>query len=118
MTGNGTPASPPLRAEGRPPVPAQVTPTCPVCRARFRGSAACSRCGAELAPLMRLIVRAAGLRSAALEALSAGELQGAAALAGDAQAVHPTAAGRSLWLLARFLAVADVVPTGREDCRG
>ena len=38
---------------------------CPVCRARFRGVAVCSRCGADLARLMLLAAEAWRLREAA-----------------------------------------------------
>ncbi len=58
---------------------------CPVCQARFRGVAQCSRCGADLTPLMLLTARAYLLRQTARRSLRQGHLK----LAMDAvQAAH------------------------------
>ena len=46
---------------------------CPVCGARFRGREVCSRCGTDLAPLMRLAGRAWVLRQRCRQALRAGD---------------------------------------------
>ena len=83
---------------------------CPVCGARFRGTRACSRCGADLGPLMRLAARAAQLRAAALAALAEGAAPQAAQLAAKAQRMHATARGRSLGLLAAWLAEDAGIP--------
>lgn len=80
-----------------------ATYRCPVCQARFRGSRLCSRCGADLAPLMILAVQAWRLRQAARDALARGDLTRARQLADTAQAVHRTPRGASLRLLARWL---------------
>ncbi len=73
---------------------------CPVCRAAFRGSVECSRCGADLRPLFELAARAWRLRQAARAALAAGEFTEAARLAAEAQAIQATEAGRSVEVVA------------------
>jgi predicted amidophosphoribosyltransferase len=77
---------------------------CPVCQARFRGARVCSRCGANLEPLMLLAGQAWALRQAARRALAAGDFQAALELAVVAQRSHTTASGDALaqlnaWLL-------------------
>ena len=47
---------------------------CPVCQARFRASPICSRCGTDLAPLMRVAARAHAARAAGRAALARGDL--------------------------------------------
>ena len=81
---------------------------CPVCRAGFRGQSACSRCGADLTPLMTLVARAFGARQLARRALDGGDLNGARALADKAQRLCDTPPGRKL---ARF--VADLASLDR-----
>jgi len=76
---------------------------CPVCRAPFRGSRVCSRCGADLGPLMILAVRAWRLRQEARRELTRGDLTEARRLAAAAQALHRTPRGASLQLLATWL---------------
>ena len=73
---------------------------CPVCRAGFRGTAECPRCGADLTDLMSLAVRAWRLREAAREALAAEDWVSARELAGGAQRLHDTPAGRALLAVA------------------
>lgn len=51
--------------------------SCPVCRARFRGSIACSRCGADLGPLMRVAAKAWRARERCRAALRGGRLDAA-----------------------------------------
>jgi hypothetical protein len=54
--------------------PAAAVPLkCPVCAARFRGSAACTRCGTDLTPLMRIAAKAWQARQQARSALRAGD---------------------------------------------
>ena len=65
---------------------------CPVCQARFRGSCICSRCGADLEPLMAIAVQAWQLREAARQALLAGEIGRALALAGEAESLQRSGA--------------------------
>ena len=77
---------------------------CPVCRARFRESRICSRCGADLGPLMRLAVTAWRLRETAHQALDAEEYERALSLASEAQELHATPNGESLRLLTAWLA--------------
>jgi predicted amidophosphoribosyltransferase len=72
---------------------------CPVCQARFRGTVVCSRCGAELEPLMLLAVRAYSLRQVARKALRAGDPQSALALSKAAQTLHATPEGNLLYVL-------------------
>ena len=76
---------------------------CPVCRAAFRGTVECSRCGADLRPLMEMAARAWRVRQAARTALAAGEFALAARLAAQAQALQATAAGGSVQVVARTL---------------
>jgi len=76
---------------------------CPVCRAGFRGATVCTRCGADLAPLMSLAVRAWRARESAREALAAEDWPSARDLAGQAQRLHDTPAGRALSIVARLM---------------
>ena len=76
---------------------------CPVCQARFRGSAICSRCGADLASLLLLIDRAYGLRREARKAIETGDVGRAQELAEEAETVCSTQKGRELWLLSSWL---------------
>ncbi|MCP4663332.1 MAG: hypothetical protein GY856_48690 [bacterium] len=75
---------------------APVVLHCPVCRARFRGTRECSRCGADLEPLMILAVRGHHAREAARRALERGEVVRAHELATAAQSLHATPEGRRL----------------------
>lgn len=77
--------------------------TCPVCSARFRGLGSCSRCGADLLPLMAVIVRARRLRLRAREALLCGSTAAAAHLAREAQATCATARGAAILELAEWI---------------
>ena len=63
----------------------------------------CSRCGADLGPLMRLAVAAWRLRLAARQALDTGDFERALGLASAAQRVHRTPRGASLHLLSAWL---------------
>lgn len=69
---------------------------CPVCRAGFRGTAVCPRCGAELTALMSLAVRAWRSRESARDALGTQDWVSAHHLAAEAQRLHDTPAGRAL----------------------
>ncbi len=71
-------------------------PSCPVCRARFRGSSQCSRCGADLTALMLLAAHAYALRRAARQLLRQGDCPAALASAQAAQRLHFTAEGSLL----------------------
>ena len=79
---------------------------CPVCQARFRATRRCSRCGADLEPLMLLAAKAWRLRQAARQALASGQFDLAARLAAEAQAAHHTPAAESLRALSRWLGCA------------
>lgn len=76
---------------------------CPVCQARFRGARVCSRCGADLEPLMQLTVRAWQLREAARQSLDNGDAECALRLAGEAQEIQSTESGDALRLLSQWL---------------
>ena len=76
---------------------------CPVCQARFRGERHCSRCGADLEPLMLLAAEAFRLRESAREALAAGEFARAQALAGQAEQTQSTPPGEALRTVSRLL---------------
>ena len=99
-----------MSSSGTGPRPAQplsrssAADRCPVCNARFRGTPSCSRCGADLRPLMSLAARAVALRNRARRALAAGDAARAANLAHHANlfASHPSA--RALRLLAGLIA--------------
>lgn len=82
---------------------AGATNRCPVCQARFRGARECSRCGANLEPLMALAVQAWKLRQASGGALRAGEFERAFTLARQAQAVQATPCGEFLRALSGWL---------------
>jgi len=79
---------------------------CPVCQARFRGARLCSRCGADLGPLMSLAVLAWQRRQAARQAFQASDFGRAADLAAEAQQLHSTPDGERLRLLAAWLGAA------------
>jgi hypothetical protein len=87
---------------------------CPVCQARFRGGAICSRCGADLTPLMLLVARAYSLRQAARQALQAGDEQAALAAAEAAQDLHATSQG-SLLQIVCTAAVRAAQPSSAVD---
>ena len=78
-------------------------PNCPVCQARFRGAAICSRCGADLAPLLLLIHHAYQLPQEARKAIETGDVERARELVEEAEAVCSTQKGRELWLLSSWL---------------
>ena len=86
----------------RPPSPG-LENKCPVCQARFRGVRICSRCGADLEPLMLLAVKSWQLREAARGALQAGEVERALKLAIEAQSIQDTNRGEALRLLGAWL---------------
>jgi predicted amidophosphoribosyltransferase len=86
---------------------AGVENQCPVCQARFRGARICSRCGADLEPLMLLTVKAWQLRQAARQALTAGDVERALELAIEAQSIQSTGSGETLRLLAAWLNTAS-----------
>ena len=82
---------------------AGVENRCPVCQARFRAVRICSRCGADLEPLMLLAVKAWQLRQAARQELGAGNVERALGLAIEAQGTQETGSGASLRLLSTWL---------------
>jgi len=82
---------------------------CPVCRARFRGSTECSRCGADLTIVMTLAASSWRMRQLAREAFTGGDPEHARALASQAESICHTPVGKrleelsSLWgMLWRF----------------
>lgn len=76
---------------------------CPVCRAKFRGTRQCSRCGADLTRLMLLSARAQRSRASARESLVALNFEKAHQFAAAAQKEHATETGRKLLLLTAWL---------------
>jgi len=102
-----------------PPGPrtAGIDSRCPVCQARFRGSRTCSRCGADLEPLMRLAVKAWQLRQAARQSLDAGDVERALELAIEAQGIQETESGEALELLSAWLACCPA-PRRAAGCQG
>lgn len=76
---------------------------CPVCRAAFRGSRECSRCGADLGRLMQVWVEACIARRHAARALLRGEYEAARDHAATAQRLFGTPRGRKLALLTKWL---------------
>lgn len=73
---------------------------CPVCRAGFRRTAICPRCGADLTALMSVAVRAWRLRESARDALDTGDWGTAQDCAAAAQRLQDTPAGRALLAIA------------------
>jgi hypothetical protein len=69
---------------------------CPACRARYRGTRTCSRCGADLSLLMRLEIRAWRLREAARLALLEGRPAEALRFARASCRVRRTERGEAL----------------------
>jgi hypothetical protein len=90
---------------------------CPVCRARFRGTSVCSRCGADLTVLMTLAAAAWRLRQAARQALAAGEFAHARDLAAQAQHICSTPAGKGLEGLGAWLSGSLFGPSGKVELR-
>jgi len=88
---------------------------CPVCQARFRGAAVCSRCGADLARLMRIAAEAWSLREAARRAILAGEFGLAFKLAGSAQGTQATPAGEALLKLGAWLQGLRPLSSGTQE---
>ncbi len=80
------------------------TNRCPVCRAAFRETTECSRCGADLAPLMTLAARARHCRRKARQAIINGEYELARTWAKVAQSMCATSAGHKIFLLAAWCA--------------
>ena len=76
---------------------------CPVCRAKFRGTRQCSRCGADLTAVMTLIARAQHHRNNARKSLQVLNFKEAHKLAAAAQKEHATETGRKLQLLTSWL---------------
>jgi hypothetical protein len=81
---------------------------CPVCKASFRSQTTCSRCGADLSRLMRLVANAYHLRARARQALMQRRYQEAHELAQQAEAQHSTPIGRKLYLTAGAMAMITV----------
>ena len=81
---------------------------CPVCRAPFRETTTCSRCGADLGPLMTVLIQAWSLRQQSREAIRAGDYVRAAQLASAADQTHSTRLSQRLSRLTRFLAAGKV----------
>jgi len=81
---------------------------CPVCRAPFRETTTCSRCGADLSPLMGVLVQAWSLRQQSREAIGTGDYVRAAQLAHAADQAHSTGRSQRLARLTRFLAAGRV----------
>jgi predicted amidophosphoribosyltransferase len=69
---------------------------CPVCGARFRGVRVCSRCGASLEPLMRIVIEAWERRESVRSAMRPGDLPAALRSAREAQRLCPSPAGAAL----------------------
>jgi len=76
---------------------------CPVCRAKFRGTRECSRCGADLSGIMMLSARAQLHRTDARKSIYALNFEKARNLAAKAQKEHATATGSRLLLLTSWL---------------
>ena len=72
---------------------------CPVCQARFRVAAECSRCGADLTALMLLAAHAYALRQSARQSLGLGDAHSALASTRVAQGLHSTPEGRLLQIV-------------------
>ncbi len=74
---------------------------CPTCRAPWRQTALCSRCGTDLSTLMQIVVRAWELREAARQRVCEGtQLAEAVRLARAACQLHATPQAQQLLALA------------------
>ena len=71
---------------------------CPVCRAMFRSSPECSRCGADLTKLMTIAARSHFLCQAARDALQQDHIDQAKKLTQLALNLHITSAAKTLML--------------------
>ena len=91
-------------------MPPSTGPKCPVCRASFRGTRECSRCGADLGPVMTLRVQAHLVRKAARDAVWGGDFVRALELVRKAQGLCVTEDGRKLELLLRWLESTRPLP--------
>lgn len=80
-----------------------LKPSCPVCKARFRGQSQCPRCGTDLSQLMQLLAHAHHLRSRARRALYEARYHQAHDLAAEAERLHHTPHGRKILLTAAAL---------------
>jgi hypothetical protein len=69
---------------------------CPACGAGFRGTARCSRCGADLSVVMGIAAAAFLLRARARRLLIEGDLEAAAAVARGAERLDQSPAGEAL----------------------
>lgn len=76
---------------------------CPVCRAKFRGTRECSRCGADLSGIMMLSAGAQLHRTDARKSIYTLNFEKARDLAERAQKEHATETGRRLLLLTSWL---------------
>lgn len=79
---------------------------CPVCQARFRGSRACSRCGADLTRLMLLAAVSWRLREQARQAISLGDLPSALELVRQSLELQRTPSGDAIGTLCELLRAA------------
>ncbi len=74
---------------------------CPTCRAPWRQTALCSRCGTDLSTLMQIVLRARELREAARQLVCEGtQPMEAVRLARAAYQLHATPQARQLLALA------------------
>jgi hypothetical protein len=76
---------------------------CPVCRAKFRDASTCSRCGADLAPLMTRLARAWALRQRARHAARLGQYPRAVSLATAADDLCRTQTSKQLLYVTEIL---------------
>ena len=81
-----------------------MTPVCPTCRAPWRETAECPRCGSDLAPVMLVAAAAFRHRRAAIAALAAGHDREALNHALEAMSLQRSESGGELAFLARLLA--------------
>lgn len=79
---------------------------CPACGAFFRGTATCSRCGADLGAVMGLAAAAFLLRARARRRLIEGDLEDASALAQESERLDRSPAGEALVRVTSLLRVA------------
>jgi len=76
---------------------------CPVCKAKFRGTRKCSRCGADLSAIMRLCTIAKQNRENCRTAILSNDFEKAYDLAQKAQGMHNTNPGKKLLILSSWL---------------
>ncbi len=76
---------------------------CPVCNAKFRGTVFCSRCGADLSQLIKIVLRSYNVRKSSYNAILSGNYIIAQKQLSEAQFLCCTPRGEQLQKLLSML---------------